>query len=231
MPKLSKRMKKINQEINTEKSYPVLELFEILKNNTVKFKESIDIAINLSIDPRKPEQAIRGNTIFPNNSNNKIVKVAVFADGEHAIEGKKAGADFIGMNELYDKIKNNKISFDVVVATPNSMPIIGKLGKILGPKGLMPNAKFGTLTNNIFQTVKNIKNGQIRYRVDKYGIIHTKIGKSHLSSNQLKENLEQLIKDLIKLKPNNLKGKYINNIIISSTMGPGLILDMNTINV
>ncbi|NIG99168.1 MAG: 50S ribosomal protein L1 [Buchnera aphidicola (Periphyllus acericola)] len=191
------------------------------KQSKKKFIESIDVVIMLGIDPKKTDQNIRGATVLP-HGNGKMVKVAVFADGKKAEEAKNAGAEFIGMDDLSNRIKKNEIKFDVTVATPESMKIVSLLGAILGPKGLMPNHKIGTITSNIYDTIKKIKNGQIRYKNDKNGIIHTSIGKINFSSIQIKENLASLIKDLNKQKPNKIKGIYLKKIFLTTTMGPSI---------
>ncbi|CAL4317896.1 50S ribosomal protein L1 [Buchnera aphidicola (Periphyllus testudinaceus)] len=204
------------------KKMNIIKAISILKDKSKKkFVESFDIAIMLGIDPKKTDQNIRGATVLP-HGNGKKIKIAVFADGEEAKEAKKAGAEFIGMDDLAKKIKKNKIKFDITVATPKSMKIVSSLGSILGPKGLMPNHKIGTITSNIYKTIKKIKNGQIRYKNDKNGIIHASIGKTNFSEIQIKENLISLITDLKKQKPNKMKGIYLKKIFLTTTMGQAI---------
>ncbi|WP_343187796.1 50S ribosomal protein L1 [Buchnera aphidicola (Periphyllus koelreuteriae)] len=216
-------MKKKNiKNINIKKKMEIKNAISILKNQSKrKFTESIDVIIMLGIDSKKTDQNIRGATVLP-HGNGKIIKVAVFAEGKQAEEAKKAGAEFIGMEDLSKKIKKNNIKFDVTVATPESMKIVSLLGSYLGPKGLMPNYKIGTITSNIYQTVKKIKNGQIRYKNDKNGIIHASIGKINFSKNKIKENLMSLIIDLKKQKPNKIKGIYFKKIFLTTTMGKSI---------
>ncbi|NIH41019.1 MAG: 50S ribosomal protein L1 [Buchnera aphidicola (Periphyllus aceris)] len=215
--KIKKKIKKIKfKKTNIDKAISILK-----KKSKKNFIESVDVVIMLGINPKKTDQNIRSATVLP-HGNGKIVKVAVFADGKKAEEAKNAGAEFIGMDDLSNRIKKNEIKFNVTVATPESMKIVSLLGAILGPKGLMPNHKVGTITSNIYDTIKKIKNGQIRYKNDKNGIIHTSIGKINFSSIQIKENLKSLIKDLNKQKPNKLKGIYLKKIFLTTTMGPSI---------
>jgi len=231
MAVLSRRMKHIFNQCEKTKFYDTNEAFHLLKSlSRIKFTESIDVAINLGVDPRKSDQVVRGTSILP-KATGKHVRVAVFAQGENIEKAKKAGADLVGMQNLATKIEEGVIDFDVVIATPDTMKLVSKLGQILGPKGLMPNPKMGTVTNNIELAIKNAKAGQVRYRVDKTGIVHTAIGNIDLDPNDLKKNLEILIADLKKLKPSNAKGTYIKKITVSSTMGPGLMLDTTSLEV
>lgn len=231
MAKLSKKAKKIQEKVKPGKQYPINEALDILKEFATKnFNESIDISINLGIDPRKSDQNVRGATVLPHGTG-KEVRVAVFAQGENATKAQNAGADIVGFEDLAETIKAGNIDFDVLIATPDAMRLVGQLGQILGPKGLMPNPKVGTVTADVASAVKNAKSGQALYRADKAGILHCSIGKATFSHDALKENLETIIVDLKKLKPSTSKGTYLKKITISSTMGPGLILDQSSINV
>ncbi|WP_343192202.1 50S ribosomal protein L1 [Buchnera aphidicola] len=225
MPKLTKRMLLIKNKTKLKKQYNINESILLLKEFAIKtFNESIDVSIQLGIDAKKSDQNIRGTTILPHGIG-KTIKTAVFAQGDNIKLAKSAGADFIGMENLVDLIKNKKIIFDVVIASPDTMPIVSKLGSILGPKGLMPNPKLGTVTDNIYQTVKNIKTGQIRYKNDKNGIIHTTIGKINFPQQNIQENLNALLVSLKKNKPSHSKGVFIKKITLSTTMGAGLTID------
>lgn len=231
MAKLSKRMNLLSDKIDKLSAYSAVDAFTLLKKlSKVKFKESIDVAINLGIDPRKSDQVVRGSSVLPHGIGKKI-RVAVFTQGENAIKAKEAGADIVGMEDLAAEIKRGIIDFDVLIATPDSMRVVAQLGSILGPKGLMPNPKVGTVSADIFQSVTNAKAGQVRFRADKSGIVHTTIGKSDFEVTALQQNLEILIADLKKLKPTTAKGSYIKKVTISSTMGPGIILDISSIGV
>ncbi|CAL4317930.1 50S ribosomal protein L1 [Buchnera aphidicola] len=222
MIKKTKKKNLMNKNINKHKEYNMYEAIEILKQNQSKnFIESVDIAINLSINPKKSEQSVRGSTVLPHGIGRKI-KVAVFAQGENIQKAKKYGADLAGGNEIIEHFKNKKNNFDIVLATPEIMPMIGKLGPILGPKGLMPNPKTGTITNNLKEAIFNAKKGKIKYKNDKNGIIHTTIGKINFSNEYLYNNLNQLIVELNKIKPMHSKGNFIKKIVISTTMGIGL---------
>jgi large subunit ribosomal protein L1 len=228
MPKISKRQKVIQEKIQPGKQYPVEEAFKLIKQfATAKFDESVDASINLGIDPKKSEQSVRGATVLPNGTG-KTLRVAVFAQGENAKAAKAAGADRIGFEDLVEAIKGGDLNFDVVIATPDAMRIVSQLGQILGPRGLMPNPKVGTVTQDVSGAVKNAKSGQVRYRTDKAGIVHCTIGKASFDVNALKQNLEALIADLRKNKPSSSKGIYLKKITISSTMGPGLIVDQTS---
>ena len=229
MPKLSKRRRAINEKIEAGKLYSADEALNLLKElSAVKFNETIDVAINLGIDPRKSDQIVRGATTLPNGSG-KDVRVCVFAQGEAAEAAKAAGAELVGMDELADDIKGGNMDFDVVIAAPDAMRVVGLLGKVLGPRGLMPNPKSGTVTPDVATAVKNAKAGQIRFRADKNGIIHGGIGVATFEASALKENLNALIADLAKAKPACAKGVYMKKITVSSTMGPGLMIDQGSL--
>lgn len=231
MTKLSKRMQAIQSKVDATKSYPAVDAFELLKEiSSVKFKESVDVAVNLGVDPRKSDQVVRGASVLPNGTG-KTVRVAVFAQGENAEKAKAAGADVVGMDDLAAEVKKGNMDFDVVIATPDTMRIVGQLGQILGPKGLMPNPKVGTVTMDVVKAVNDAKAGQVRYRVDKAGIVHTTIGKCEFDAQALKQNLEQLLVDLKKAKPSTSKGIYLKKVTVSSTMGPGLTLDISSLDV
>lgn len=229
MAKLSKRARAIKEKVEVGKFYPVEDAFSLLKElSTVKFTESIDVAVNLGVDPRKSDQVVRGSTVLPNGTG-KTVRVAVFAQGDNAEAAKAAGADIVGFEDLADDIKKGKMDFDVVIATPDAMRVVGQLGQILGPRGLMPNPKVGTVTPNVAEAVNNAKAGQVRFRTDKAGIIHCTIGKTGFEPSQLRENLEMLLNDLKKMKPSAAKGVYMKKITVSSTMGPGLAVDQSSL--
>ena len=229
MAKISKRMKKINELVDHDKNYSVLEAFDLLKKTaSAKFNETVDVAINLGIDVKKSDQNVRGAVVLPNGTG-KTVRVAVFTQGANAEAAKAAGAEKVGMEELAAEIKAGATDFDVVIASPDAMRVVGQLGQILGPRGLMPNPKVGTVTPNVAQAVKNAKAGQVRYRNDKSGIIHAGIGKVDFDSNKLKENLEAIVSAVKKQKPATSKGTYIKKVSVSTTMGAGLSVDLNTI--
>jgi large subunit ribosomal protein L1 len=227
----SKRLREIRRQLIPSKDYDVVEAFNILKQvSNAKFIESVDVAVNLGVDPRKSDQTVRGATVLPNGSG-KQVRVAVFAQGSNAELAKQAGADLIGMDDLAAQIKGGELGFDVVIATPDAMRVVGQLGQILGPRGLMPNPKVGTVTVDVANAVQNAKSGQVRYRTDKKGIIHCTIGKANFEADALKENLEALLSDLKKLKPSTSKGAYLKKISVSTTMGPGVVLDLTSLSV
>ena len=231
MAKLSKRARAISEKVEQGKQYPVTEAFSLLKAlSTVKFVETVDVAINLGVDPRKSDQVVRGSTVLPNGTG-QTVRVAVFAQGANADAAKEAGADIVGFEDLAEEIKGGMMDFDVVVATPDAMRVVGKLGQILGPRGLMPNPKVGTVTPNVTEAVKNAKAGQVRYRTDKSGIIHTPIGKVNFEPAALQQNLEALLTDLKKMKPSAAKGIYLKKITVSTTMGPGLALEQASLSI
>jgi large subunit ribosomal protein L1 len=224
-----KRMKAIREQLEPGKAYSIDEALELLKNaSKVKFRESVDVAIRLGIDPRKSDQNVRGSTVLPNGTG-KTVRVAVFAQSENAEKALAAGADVVGMDDLHDRIKEGDLAWDVVIATPDAMRVVGKLGQVLGPRGLMPNPKVGTVTTDVEQAVKNAKAGQVRYRTDKAGIIHSTIGKVDFEVDALKGNLRALIVDLMKLKPAASKGTFLQKVAVSTTMGPGIVVDKATL--
>ncbi|MDA7841780.1 50S ribosomal protein L1 [Gammaproteobacteria bacterium] len=227
---ITKRQKLIVEKIDTMKAYELIEALELVQSlPKVKFNESVDISINLGVDPKKSDQNVRGSSSLPHGIG-KTLKVAVFAEGEDAAEAKKAGAEIVGFEDLIADVKKNKdLDADVVIATPDCMAKLGALGRILGPKNLMPNPKEGTVTKNVVDAVNNAKKGQVRYKTDKAGIIHTTIGKIDFEAQKLAENINFLIDDLIKAKPSTAKGKYMTNISISSTMGPGIKVDLATV--
>ena len=225
MAKLSKKAKLIKSKVDKTKQYSITEAVQILKElGTEKFSESIDISVNLGVDPRKSDQNVRGATVLPNGTG-KTVRVAVFTQGPNAEAATAAGADIVGMEDLAELVKKGEMNFDVVIASPDAMRVVGQLGQILGPRGLMPNPKVGTVTADVATAVKNAKSGQVRYRTDKSGIIHTTLGKITFESSAIRGNLEALLADLRRAKPTSSKGVYIKKITLSSTMGPGLWLD------
>src|SRR5476649_553285 len=227
MAKLSKRMRLIRDKIDSTKQYEINEAVALLKElATAKFVESIDVAVNLGIDARKSDQNVRGATVLPHGTG-RTVRVAVFTQGANVEAAKAAGADLVGMEDLADQIKKGEFNFDVVIASPDAMRVVGQLGQILRPRGLMPNPKVGTVTQNVAEAVKNAKAGQVRYRNDKNGIIHTTIGKVDFDTDKLRENLESLLVALKKAKPSQAKGVYIKKISLSTTMGAGLSIDQS----
>ena len=222
MSSVTKKQKIIQEKLDPEKTYSVTEAMEIIQSvKSEKFDESIDISVKLGVDPNKSDQNVRGAVTLP-NSLGKEVKVAVFADGDHASQAEKAGADFIGMDDLAEKFQKEEISVDVVISSNAAMKVVGKLGQVLGPKGLMPNPKTGTVSDDVETAIKNVKAGQVRFRTDKNGIIHGSIGKVSFDGDKIKANASALLEELKKLKPASSKGVYIGNIAISSTMGPGI---------
>ena len=224
-----KRMQSLREKIQRGKLYPLGEALDLVKQcGSAKFKESVDVSIRLGIDPRKTDQNVRGATVMPNGTG-KDVRVAVFAQGENAEKAKAAGADIVGFQDLADEIKGGKMDFDMVIATPDAMRIVGQLGQILGPRGLMPNPKLGTVTPNVEGAINNAKSGQVNYRTDKGGIIHGSIGKADFEADALEGNLKALLRDLIKAKPASAKGQYLQKISVSTTMGPGIIIDNTTL--
>ncbi len=225
MAKLSKRMRVIREKVDGTKEYSINEAIALLKElATAKFVESVDVAVNLGIDARKSDQNVRGATVLPHGTG-RDVRVAVFTQGANAEAAKAAGADLVGMDDLADLVKKGEMNFDVVIASPDAMRVVGQLGQILGPRGLMPNPKVGTVTPNVAEAVKNAKAGQVRYRNDKNGIIHTTLGKVSFDEVQLKENLESLLIALKKAKPSSAKGIFIKKVSISTTMGAGVAVD------
>ncbi|OEE72812.1 50S ribosomal protein L1 [Vibrio ordalii] len=230
MAKLTKRMRTIREKVDATKEYEINEAVALLKElATAKFIESVDVAVNLGIDARKSDQNVRGATVLPHGTGREV-RVAVFTQGANAEAAKAAGADLVGMEDLAELVKKGEMNFDVVVASPDAMRVVGQLGTILGPRGLMPNPKVGTVTPNVAEAVKNAKAGQVRYRNDKNGIIHTTIGKVSFETNQLQENLEALLVALKKAKPSSAKGTYLKKVSISTTMGAGVAVDQNTLN-
>ncbi|MDA9688510.1 50S ribosomal protein L1 [Gammaproteobacteria bacterium] len=222
MSSVTKKQKIIQEKLDPEKTYSITEAMEIIQSvKSEKFDESIDISVKLGVDPNKSDQNVRGAVTLP-NSLGKEVKVAVFADGDHASQAEKAGADFIGMDDLAEKFQKEEISVDVVISSNAAMKVVGKLGQVLGPKGLMPNPKTGTVSDDVETAIKNVKAGQVRFRTDKNGIIHGSIGKVSFDGDKIKANASALLEELKKLKPASAKGVYIGNIAISSTMGPGI---------
>lgn len=230
MAKLSKHTKAIRARVQTGKLYPVEEAFLLLKELSAnRFRESVDVAVNLGVDPRKSDQVVRGSTVLPHGTG-KIVRVAVFTQGANVQAARDAGADIVGLEDLAAQVKAGKLDFDVVIASPDTMRIVGQLGQILGPRGLMPNPKVGTVTPNVAEAVRNAKAGQVRYRTDKAGIIHCTIGKLDFELSALKTNLETLLHDLQKAKPSASKGIYMGRITVSSTQGPGLPVDQTSLS-
>jgi len=225
MAKLGKRTRNIREKVDPEKQYEVTEAFALLKElSSVKFAESVDVAINLGIDSRKSDQNVRGSSVLPNGTG-KTVRVAVFAQGAAADAAKEAGADQVGFEDLAESVKAGNMDFDVVIAAPDAMRVVGALGTILGPRGLMPNPKVGTVTPNVGEAVTNAKAGQVRYRADKGGIVHCTLGKATFEASELVENLNTLLGDLVKAKPSSAKGVYMKKVTVSTTMGPGLTID------
>jgi large subunit ribosomal protein L1 len=231
MAKLSKRQKAINEKVAAGKLYPFTEAVELLKEvSSVKFAESVDIAINLGVDAKKSDQVVRGATTLPHGTGS-VVRVAVFAQGDNADKAIAAGADIVGMDDLAAQVKAGNLDFDVVIAEPAAMRVVGQLGTILGPRGLMPNPKTGTVTADVETAVTNAKAGQVRFRIDKNGIIHGTIGKLAFDVVSLKENIEALVADLQKGRPSAAKGVYLKKMTLSSTMGPGIVLDQSSLAV
>ena len=230
MAKLSKRIKAIREQIEPGKLYPIEQALSILKEvPKAKFLESVDVSVNLGVDPRKSDQVVRGSTVLPNGTG-KTVRVAVFAQGANADAATEAGADIVGMEDLADSIKGGNLDFDVVIASPDAMRVVGQLGQILGPRGLMPNPKVGTVTPDVATAVNNAKAGQVRYRTDKAGIIHCSIGKVDFEAQALQENLQALLTDLQKAKPSASKGVYMKKVTVSTTMGPGVPVDQSSLS-
>jgi large subunit ribosomal protein L1 len=229
MATLTKRRKVARDKVDPAKVYPIDDALALVKElASSKFKESVDVAINLGVDPRKSDQVVRGSTVLPNGTG-KTIRVAVFAQGENADKAKAAGADIVGFQDLADRIKAGEMPFDVVVATPDAMRVVGQLGQILGPRGLMPNPKVGTVTADVATAVRNAKAGQVRYRTDKAGIVHCPIGRADFEVPALKENLVALLADLRKAKPASSKGMYLKKLTVSSTMGPGVSVDQASV--
>ncbi len=231
MAKLTKRMKAIAEKVDKNKVYPIEEAVNLLNElSKTKMKESIDVSVNLGVDPRKSDQNIRGATTLPHGTG-KTVRVAVFAQGENATKAEAAGADIIGFEDLAESIKGGSMDFDVLIATPDAMRLVGQLGKILGPRGLMPNPKTGTVTPDVATAVQNAKAGQVQYRTDKAGIIHGGVGQVGFEAAKIRENVEALISDLRRAKPSSAKGVYFRKITLSTTMGPGLTIDHGSVGI
>ena len=228
---MSKRQRAISEKIEPGKLYDITAAVELLKSLPApKFVEMVDVAINLGVDPRKSDQGVRGATTLPHGTG-KDVRVAVFAQGDAAEAAKAAGADLVGMEDLAEQIKAGEMNFDVVVASPDAMRVVGQLGQVLGPRGLMPNTKTGTVTPDVATAVKNAKAGQVRYRTDKNGIIHGSVGSAGFDAKAIQENLEALLIDLVKAKPASAKGIFIKKVTLSTTMGPGLLIDQSSLTV
>jgi large subunit ribosomal protein L1 len=231
MAKLSKKAKVIKAKVDKTKQYSITEAVQLLKElGTAKFNEAIDVSVNMGVDPRKSDQNVRGATVLPNGTG-KTVRVAVFTQGPNADAAREAGADIVGMDDLGELVKKGEMNFDVVIASPDAMRVVGQLGQILGPRGLMPNPKVGTVTADVATAVRNAKSGQVRYRTDKSGIIHCTLGKVTFDAAAIQGNLEALLADLRRLKPTAAKGVYIKKITLSTTMGPGLWLDQSSISI
>lgn len=230
MAKLSKRAQAISEKLEAGKLYAIDDALALLKDlPAAKFSEAVDVAVNLGVDPRKSDQVVRSATVLPNGTG-KTVRVAVFTQGANAEAAKEAGADVVGMEELAEQMKKGDLNYDVVIASPDAMRVVGMLGQILGPRGLMPNPKVGTVSPDVAGAVRNAKAGQVRYRTDKAGIIHCSIGKVDFAVDALRENLEALLADLQKIKPSSAKGIYLKKISVSTTMGPGVLVDVATLS-
>ncbi len=230
MAKMSKRAKAIAEKVAPGAVLGIEDALALLKQvSSVKFDEAVDVAVNLGVDPRKSDQVVRGSSVLPNGTG-KTVRVAVFTQGPNADAAKEAGADIVGMDDLAEEVKKGNMDFDVVIASPDAMRVVGQLGQILGPRGLMPNPKVGTVTPDVATAVKNAKAGQVRYRTDKAGIIHTTIGKVSFDVSALKENLDTLLADLNKAKPSSAKGIYMKKITVSTTMGPGVGVEKSSLS-
>ena len=231
MAQLSKRAKAIREKLEAGKFYAIEDALALLKEMpAAKFEESGDVSVNLGVDARKSDQAVRSATVLPNGTG-KTVRVAVFTQGPNADAAKEAGADVVGMDDLADEVKKGNMDFDVVIASPDAMRVVGQLGQILGPRGLMPNPKVGTVTPDVATAVKNAKAGQVRYRIDKAGIIHCTIGKVGFEVQALRENLDALLADLVKVKPSSAKGVYMKKVTVSTTMGPGIAVDKTSLSI
>jgi large subunit ribosomal protein L1 len=227
---MSKRVKAVREKVEGGKAYPIDEALSLLKQTSaVKFRESVDVSVNLGVDPRKSDQVVRSATLLPNGTG-KTVRVAVFTQGVNADAAREAGADAVGMEDLAESVKAGNLDFDVVIASPDAMRVVGQLGQILGPRGLMPNPKVGTVTPDVSTAVKNAKAGQVRYRTDKAGIIHCSIGKLDFEVSALQENLQALLADLNKIKPAAAKGVYMKKVTVSTTMGPGIMVDQASLS-
>ena len=231
MAKLTKRAKMIAEKVEATKAYTFEDAANLLKEvSGAKFKETVEVSVNLGVDPRKSDQVVRGSTVLPNGTG-KDVRVAVFTQGANAEAAKEAGAEIVGMDDLAAQVKAGEMNFDVVIASPDAMRVVGQLGQILGPRGLMPNPKVGTVTPNVAEAVKNAKAGQVRFRTDKNGIIHAGVGKIDFEAGSLKQNVEALVADIKRLKPASSKGIYMKKMTLSSTMGPGITIDMASLEI
>ena len=231
MPAQSKRMRAIAEKVDRQRAYPVEEAVGLLADvSKTKFGESVDVAVNLGVDPRKSDQVVRGATTLPHGSG-KEVRVAVFAQGDNAEKATNAGADIVGFEDLAEQVKAGELNFDVVIATPDTMRVVGPLGRILGPRGLMPNPKTGTVTPDVEAAVRNAKAGQVQFRADRGGIVHGRVGKLDFQPQQIKENIEALIADLKRAKPASAKGQYLKKVTLSTTMGPGIPIDQASLEV
>ncbi len=229
MATLAKRQKPWKDRVQAGKQYPIDEAITLVRElATAKFPESVDVAVNLGVDASKSDQQVRGSTVLPHGIG-KTVRVAVFTQGKNADLAREAGADVVGFEDLAESVKQGKMDFDVVIATPDAMRVVGQLGQILGPRGLMPNPKVGTVTPDVAGAVRNAKSGQVRYRCDKGGIVHCTIGKAAFETDKLRENLQALLADLQKAKPSTSKGVYVQRVTLSSTMGPGVVVDRSTL--
>ncbi|MCZ6565996.1 MAG: 50S ribosomal protein L1 [Gammaproteobacteria bacterium] len=229
MAKLGKKLRAAHGKIDASKTYTPAEALQLVKDcASAKFKESVDVCVNLGVDPKKSDQVVRGATVLPNGIG-KTIRVAVFADGDQAEAAKSAGADLVGLDDLAEQVKKGEMDFDVAIATPDSMRVVGQLGQILGPRGLMPNPKVGTVTADVAGAVKNAKAGQVRFRTDKGGLIHCSIGRVEFETTSLEENLQALVTDLVKAKPASAKGIYIKKVTVSSTMGVGISVDQTAL--
>ena len=227
----SKRMRAIAEKVDRQRAYPVEEAVGLLADvSKTKFGESVDVAVNLGVDPRKSDQVVRGATTLPHGSG-KEVRVAVFAQGDNAEKAANAGADIVGFEDLAEQVKAGELNFDVVIATPDTMRVVGPLGRILGPRGLMPNPKTGTVTPDVEAAVRNAKAGQVQFRADRGGIVHGRVGKLDFQPQQIKENIEALIADLKRAKPASAKGQYLKKVTLSTTMGPGIPIDQASLEV
>jgi|SRR5690625_3999584 len=229
MAKLSKRQRQFAEKVDSTVFYPIEEAIGLIKElATAKFTESVDVSVNLGVDPRKSDQVVRGSTVLPNGTG-KEVRIAVFAQGEKADEARAAGADSVGFEDLAEQMREGDLNYDVVIASPDAMAVVGRLGQVLGPRGLMPNPRVGTVAVDVAGAVANAKAGQVRYRTDKAGIVHCSIGKADFEVSALRQNLEALIADLNRLKPASSRGVYLKRLTVSSTMGPGVKVDLATL--
>ena len=231
MAKLSKRMRQIREKVDRDRAYPIEEAVELLGEMAkTRFKESVDVSVNLGVDPRKSDQVVRGATTLPHGTG-KEVRVAVFAQGDNAEKATQAGADIVGLEDLAEQVKGGELNFDVAIAAPDAMRVVGQLGRILGPRGLMPNPRTGTVTADVETAVKNAKAGQVQFRTDRAGIVHGCVGKVDFEAQKIKENVEALLSDLQKSKPGSARGQYLKKVTLSTTMGPGIAIDQASLEV